>query len=989
MTQDKPGFFTRFVRSTFGFRKTTLTFLVVISYILAIAINLYFDHLSLTPPNPNPKILTRSWIDLQQISTDFHPYDSHANDQVHDYLLLRLDEISTKKPYFNYTDDYNNLNIMINQQDVFDPSNLANRIIYFESSNLVFKIQGKDPNLEGVLISAHYDSVPTAYGTTDDGMGIASMLGVLEHFAKSTTDQPDRTLIFNFNNNEEFGLLGAEAFLKHEWYPLVKYFINLEGTGAGGKAVLFRSTDVGILSYYSGVERPFGNSLMQQGFQSGLIRSQTDYKVYTENGLRGVDIAFYKPRSLYHTLRDSISSTTKGSLWHMEKNCLDMVSNLAYNIDPIDDNLQKAIFFDILGWYLIYLPVDSLYKLNVFILTIVPTITLIFLIIVNKRGTWHVDAAKGWLRLPISLTCSYFVTNFVSSYIYLNDPLLLSNDYISPLLALSSLNILCNYFILNFASWLRPVHDQKLIVLFELNIITWCLTCWATTKEKIDSNVGCYSFTIIYLLVSIASLFGLLSLMLKPKAPRYKKVMKPRLYGSTDEEQQQHLIDQNSIQSSSNTTTVESDHHPLMSDTASTTSRTNSPTIVIIDHETEETYKKKLKDAALKSFSYDWSLQFLMMVPLSILIIFTDGELLLQALHQTVQESKILGNFTMKMLVYIAICLGCPILPFVHKLNSIMLLFFMLVMLICCTISYFEEPYSFSAPLKLRFLQTVTSGSDDDDKAIVSLFGRSGYIKPILKDIPSVDEKDVNCTQYKESGNELCLFNSKRPWLIDGTISQNDYSNYLNIEIITNSNTDKKKKSDKYSPFNAELKINVEDNRNCVLNFNSSKYNYLDSKNNKKMISPVKLITIYNSEIDSTISPNPIDELPTGYSIDLNGNHHFKLMKGIDELQLHKLNWTQNSYHLGIQWLPFTFEDDDFKLDDLSNNLGINVKCYWGEYDDKVNVDDDEVDDEVDEFGFKIRKVPALDELIQYSPDYIIYSNLAKGLVEVDGYVEL
>ena len=40
---------------------------------------------------------------------------------------------------------------------------------------------------------------------TDDGMGVAGLLGVLRFVAHN---QPRRTIIFNFNNNEEFGLFG-------------------------------------------------------------------------------------------------------------------------------------------------------------------------------------------------------------------------------------------------------------------------------------------------------------------------------------------------------------------------------------------------------------------------------------------------------------------------------------------------------------------------------------------------------------------------------------------------------------------------------------------------------------------------------------------------------------------------------------------------------------------------------------------------------------
>ena len=60
--------------------------------------------------------------------------------------------------------------------------------------------------------SAHYDSVSTGYGVTDDGIGVVSLLQLVEHLVKN---RPRRTAIFNINNGEEDGLNGAQAFVHY------------------------------------------------------------------------------------------------------------------------------------------------------------------------------------------------------------------------------------------------------------------------------------------------------------------------------------------------------------------------------------------------------------------------------------------------------------------------------------------------------------------------------------------------------------------------------------------------------------------------------------------------------------------------------------------------------------------------------------------------------------------------------------------------------
>lgn len=105
-----------------------------------------------------------------------------------------------------------------------------------------------------MLFSAHFDSVSTAPGATDDGMSVVALLQLVNSLCKN---RPRRTAVFNINNGEEDGLHGAQAcvvficpslqfsyeglprFLRHSWSNLVSTFLNIEGAGAGGYALCF------------------------------------------------------------------------------------------------------------------------------------------------------------------------------------------------------------------------------------------------------------------------------------------------------------------------------------------------------------------------------------------------------------------------------------------------------------------------------------------------------------------------------------------------------------------------------------------------------------------------------------------------------------------------------------------------------------------------------------------------------------------------------
>ena len=115
------------------------------------------------------------------------------------YILERVQDITSGSSIAHVEDDLtSNVTYGI-------PDNIE---AYFEGSNILVKVKGKKPGLPSVLFSAHFDSVSTAPGATDDGMGVATLLSLVEYF---TRHQPKRTVVFNINNAEEDGLYGAHA----------------------------------------------------------------------------------------------------------------------------------------------------------------------------------------------------------------------------------------------------------------------------------------------------------------------------------------------------------------------------------------------------------------------------------------------------------------------------------------------------------------------------------------------------------------------------------------------------------------------------------------------------------------------------------------------------------------------------------------------------------------------------------------------------------
>lgn len=120
---------------------------------------------------------------------------------VRTYILERLEAVASHYPHVHVTSD------LVSNASWASPL----RATYFEGTNILVKIDGSDAQYQekgGVLFSAHYDSVSTAPGVTDNGMGVVTLMSMVKYLAER---RPKRTAIFNINNGEEDGLNGAHA----------------------------------------------------------------------------------------------------------------------------------------------------------------------------------------------------------------------------------------------------------------------------------------------------------------------------------------------------------------------------------------------------------------------------------------------------------------------------------------------------------------------------------------------------------------------------------------------------------------------------------------------------------------------------------------------------------------------------------------------------------------------------------------------------------
>ncbi len=289
--------------------------------------------------------------------------------------------------------------------------------------NVVARLPGAAGDRRGaVLLAAHYDSVPSGPGASDDGAGVAVLLETLR--ALQAGSPLERDVIALFSDGEERGLLGAEAFThSHPWADDVGVVLNFEARGNRGPAQMFETGPGNrwlIDRFAAAAPYPAAASYSYEVYRR--LPNDTDFTVFRKRGVGGLNFAFIHGAVAYHTAMDSVGHLDPGSLQQLGSNGLAMtrVFGEARELGPgagrrAGRGAGDAVYFNPLGWTFVWYPGSWVLPLLV-VLELAGIALLAWALARRRLGTGAL--ALGFLVHVVLVVALFLVGRIAGSFLF-------------------------------------------------------------------------------------------------------------------------------------------------------------------------------------------------------------------------------------------------------------------------------------------------------------------------------------------------------------------------------------------------------------------------------------------------------------------------------------------------------------------------------------------------------------------------------------------
>jgi hypothetical protein len=275
---------------------------------------------------------------LRQIAAVTHPAGTVENSRVAAYIASELSALGL------YVEE---------QQTTVVSEPEDGEIVAARVRNLFARKAGLS-STGSLLLVAHYDSAVTSPGASDDGAAVAALLETARVLTATPSLKND--ICFLFTDAEEPGLFGAKAFQsQHPAFQSVRAVLNFESRGTSGPSVIFETGPHSgwlVRQFITASRNAYGNSAAPAMYE--LLPNDTDFSVFRDVGVPGLNFAFIEDWPKYHTTLDSIANVDESSLQHHGLYATTLARRLG-DADLRHMPGTNVVFFNLIGpWMLSY-----------------------------------------------------------------------------------------------------------------------------------------------------------------------------------------------------------------------------------------------------------------------------------------------------------------------------------------------------------------------------------------------------------------------------------------------------------------------------------------------------------------------------------------------------------------------------------------------------------------------------------------------------------
>jgi hypothetical protein len=283
----------------------------------------------------------RALVILHEIATRPHPTGTVENARVRDVLVKELRQMG--------------LQVEIQREWVVSHYGKTPAPIFARIDNVIAVLPGRERERKALLLMAHYDSVPSGPGASDDGSGVVTILETLRHLARDPRRRNDVVVLLS--DGEEIGLLGAQAFFDR--HPLGKHIgqtLNFEARGSRGPVLMFetsRGNGALIEAMAASVVRPIASSLTYAVYE--LMPNDTDLSIAKAAGVPSMNFAFGHGYFDYHSATDTPERLSPETLQQQGDYALPLARFFA-NVDLPIAKRADVRYFNLLGGWFVHYP---------------------------------------------------------------------------------------------------------------------------------------------------------------------------------------------------------------------------------------------------------------------------------------------------------------------------------------------------------------------------------------------------------------------------------------------------------------------------------------------------------------------------------------------------------------------------------------------------------------------------------------------------------